>query len=1012
MNKKKWLKPVIVLAVLAVIAAGGYTAYQNLLGGRGVSASKEDILNVLGSMKGYLIVIAIVIIAVIAAFIVSARKYFAGIKRLVIRSQSLAAGLIVIVVCVNLICQGPMQALLTVSAGVKGEMSEETMASSGETALQIAREGIILLKNENNALPLSSDTRKLNVFGWSSTNPMYGGTGSGAFDSSENLVTLFQGLEMAGYELNQDLKVFYEKFEDTRPDIGMYIQDWTVPEPKMKDYDKKSIFEGAQEFSDTALIVITRSGGEGADLPMSITDEDTVKQAAATGSGARYTSYKDDVDPERSYLELTNREKEMVERVNESFENVIVIINAANTMELGWVNDYEHINGVIWCPGPGERGFQALGEVLSGTVNPSGKTVDTYLYDLFSSPAVNNIGNMEYDNLDDVVNSGADENYKAHFVNYVENIYVGYKFYETAAEEGLINYDETVQYPFGYGLSYTNFEQTLIEVEEKDGTVTVKVDVKNTGSVAGKEVVEVYYDPPYTSGGIEKASVNLIQFAKTEILEPGDTQSVEVSFTLEDMASYDYQNNGSYVLEAGDYEISIRTDSHNIIDSKTVTVDKDIIYNEDHDGARSTDTVTAVNRFGFAQGDVTYLSRADGFANYEEAVAAPSSYSMSDEAKAGFITNAVYDTKDYESSEDTMPATGVSGSMTLEDLAGKEYDDPEWDNLLDQMTIDEMKSLISMGGYTTAAVNSIGLAATIETDGPTGLHSNFTELEGTNFPSIVMLASTWNKELAGQRGELIGLQGQELGITGWYGPAMNIHRTAFSGRNFEYYSEDAVLSGIMAASEVAGAKKYNMQTYVKHFALNDQECNRIGMLCTWSNEQAIREIYLKPFEMAFKIGGSEQAMSSYNYIGNQWAGACSALLKDVLRGEWGVQATVVTDWYGGYGYMNADLAIRGGGDRMLTTTDMAGLLDTSSATAVSRMREACHNILYSLTRSSLMEGTGQGITQWQQILNYVNIAAAAVVVLTELLTVLLAVRLMKKKKAQAAAATDTEPKQE
>lgn len=230
-----------------------------------------------------------------------------------------------------------------------------------------------------------------------------------------------------------------------------------------------------------------------------------------------------------------------------------------------------------------------------------------------------------------------------------------------------------------------------------------------------------------------------------------------------------------------------------------------------------------------------------------------------------------------------------------------------------------------MGGYTTAAVNSIGLAATIETDGPTGLHSNFTELEGTNFPSIVMLASTWNKELAGQRGELIGLQGQELGITGWYGPAMNIHRTAFSGRNFEYYSEDAVLSGIMAASEVAGAKKYNMQTYVKHFALNDQECNRIGMLCTWSNEQAIREIYLKPFEMAFKIGGSEQAMSSYNYIGNQWAGACSALLKDVLRGEWGVQATVVTDWYGGYGYMNADLAIRGGGDRMLTTTDMAGL---------------------------------------------------------------------------------------
>lgn len=1000
MKGKKWLKPIVAVIVLAVIAVAGYQVYQNLMGGRGVSASKEDILNVLNAMKNYLIVIGLVVAAVIVLFIVSAFRRFAGMKRLLMRSQSMAFGLIAIVICANLICQGPLQALLTVSAGVKGEMSDETVQKSQETALQIAREGIVLLKNENGALPLDENTKKLNVFGWASTNPLYGGTGSGAFTDSGNQITLLQGLEMAGYEINQELVDFYVKEEDTRPEIGMYIQDWTVPEAKMKDYEKKDIFENAQEFSDTALIVIARSGGENEDLPESITDEDTVKEAATTGHGARYTSHKDDVDPEKSYLELTNREEEMVEKVNECFENVVVIINSANTMELGWVEKYDHINGVIWCPGPGESGFQALGEILNGTVNPSGKTVDTYVYDVIHTPTENNRGRIAYDNTDDLVNAGSDTNYTAHFVNYVEGIYVGYKFYETAAEEGLIDYDEVVQYPFGYGLSYTEFEQTLLSVEEKDGTVTVKTEVKNTGDTAGKDVVEVYYNPPYKNGGIEKASANLIQFAKTSELEPGASEEITVSFTLEDMASYDDLENGCYVLEAGEYEISIRSDSHHVLDAKNITVEQDVIYNTENDGARSTDKEAATNRFDFARGDVTYLSRADGFANYEEATAAPADYSMSDEVKEGFVTNATYNPDDYTDSEDTMPTTGAKGSLTLEDMVGLDYNDPEWEKLLDQITLDEMKNLISVGGYTTAAVESIGLSATIETDGPTGLHSNFTTLEGTNFPSIVMLAATWNQDLARTRGEMIGLQGQELGITGWYGPAVNIHRSAFSGRNFEYYSEDATLTGIMAAQETAGAKKYNMQTYVKHFALNDQEAERTGMLCVWSNEQAIREIYLKPFEMVFKDGGAEQAMSSYNYIGNQWAGACSALLNDVLRGEWGVQATVVTDWYGGYGYMNADLALRNGGDRMLTTTDMASLLDTESATAVTAMRNACHNILYSLTKSSMMTGVGQGMALWQQILLYVNIAVAAVVALIEIITVFLALRLRKEKKLQ------------
>lgn len=986
MKERKWLKPVLAIVILCAVAAGIYFAVSNLLGGRGVAASTEDILTVLRSVLPYLIVIGVAILAILAAFIVSSVVKMSGGKKKTIRTQTVVAAILAILISVNLICVGPMSALLNVSAGTAGELSEETAEQSYALAKEIAQEGIVLLKNDDGALPLDQSVTKLNVFGWSSTNPLYGGTGSGEFADTEHMVTLLQGLEKAGYELNQELVEFYQRYSEERPDIGMYIQDWTVPEPTIREYERKDLFEEAKAFSDTAVLVISRSGGEGADLPRSITDEDTVAQAAQTGSGVRYTSNKEDVDPSKHYLELTNREIDLVERLNEEFQNIIVIINAANPMELGWIETYENINGVVWCGGPGEFGFEALGEVLSGTVNPSGRLVDTYLYDLTQSPNYNNFGNFEYDNVAQLVNrAGSDDNYTATFVNYVEGIYVGYKFYETAAEEGLIDYENVVQFPFGFGLSYTTFTQEIAEVTQQDNEITVKVKVTNTGTVAGKDVVQVYYTPPYTNGGIEKASVNLVEFAKTGLLESGASETVEVSFLLEDMASYDVQGYGCYVLEAGNYDISIRSDSHTVLDSETVAVSADIIYDDSHDGARSSDAEAAVNRFDFAAGEVTYLSRADGFANYDEATAAPTDFSMSDEAMSGFLSNANYNPADDADGSESIPTTGASNGLTLADLAGAEYTDERWDLLLDQMTVAEMSTLISVGGYMTSAVPSIGLQATVETDGPSGLHSNYTDLAGTNFPAPVMIASTWNKELARERGELVGRQGQELGISGWYGPAMNIHRSAFSGRNFEYYSEDAVLSGLIAAQEVAGAREYNMQTYIKHFALNDQEGNRTRMLLTWSNEQAIREIYLKPFEMAFKDGGAKSVMTSYNYIGNEWAGACDALLNQVLRGEWGVNCVVITDWFGGYGYMNADLAIRNGNDRMLTTTDAAALQDTDSATARNAMRTACHNILYSIAHSNVVMQSGAGMALWMKTLVAVDVAGAIVIVLIEAL---------------------------
>ena len=409
----------------------------------------------------------------------------------------------------------------------------------------------------------------------------------------------------------------------------MWAQDWTLPEPTADTYSD-DMMNNAKEFSDTAMVVITRVGGEGADLP---TD---VSQVTYTNNSDEYN----DFEPGEHYLQLSQTERNMLDLVCENFDNVVVVYNGANAMELGFLNEYEQIKGALWCPGTGQSGFNALGSILSGEVNPSAKTSDTFVADLTATPTANNFGAMYYDNMDEfnVVSVGAtgeEETSTPSFVNYVEGIYVGYKFYETAAVEGLINYDETVVYPFGYGLSYTTFTQEMGEITESDGTISFDVTVTNTGDVAGKDVVEVYYNPPYTNGGIEKASANLIAFEKTETLEPGASETVTISFKAEDMASYDYQNAKAYVLEAGNYEISINSDSHNVIASRTYNVPETITYSGEN--GRSTDAQTATNVFDYAAGEFTYLSRADGFANYAEATAAPTTYTLPEDQKETFI---------------------------------------------------------------------------------------------------------------------------------------------------------------------------------------------------------------------------------------------------------------------------------------------------------------------------------------------------------------------------------------
>ena len=945
-----------------------------------LSVNMDDVINVLNSCKPYLIALAIVLVLAIGVSIAAVKVQKP--KRQLLRKEAWLAFFLAFVVIVNLICFIPMSSMISLVMG-NGTITEETSEESKELVQKIAEEGIVLLKNEDNMLPLAENS-SLNVFGWASTNPCYGGTGSGSLSDAYPTVSLLQGLEDAGFQLNTELSDFYTAYRADRPEVGMWAQDWTLPEPTAASYTEEML-DNAKAFSDTAMVVITRVGGEGADLP---TD---VSQVTYEDNS---TEYKD-FEAGEHYLQLSRTEKDMLDLVCENFDNVVLVYNGANPMELGFVNEYSQIKSAIWCAGTGQSGFEALGEIVAGEINPSGKTVDTFVSDLTETPTWNNFGSFVYDNVDEYKyvatnrHTGNEDTNLPTFVNYVEGIYVGYRFYETAADEGLIDYDKTVVYPFGYGLSYTSFTQEMGDLTEQDGTISFDVTVTNTGAVAGKDVVEVYYNPPYTNGGIEKASANLIAFDKTELLEPGASETVTISFSAEDMASYDEKGAGCYVLEAGDYEISIQSDSHNQIDSRIYTVADTVTYDEDN--ARSTDAQAAVNHFDYAEGEVTYLSRADGFANYAEATAAPENYSMSDEVKSVFINNGVYDPEKYNDASDEMPTTGAKNGMTLAELRGASYDDERWETLLDQLTISDMDTMIALGGYQTAAAASVDKASTVDCDGPASINNNFTGVGSVGFPSAVMIASTWNTDLALEFGESIGKMADEMDVSGWYAPAMNTHRSAFAGRNFEYYSEDGVLAGRIAANAVIGAEEYGVYAYIKHFALNDQETNRNVMLCTWANEQSIREIYLRPFEIAVKDGGAKAVMSSFNYVGAEWAGASSALCNTVLRDEWGFRGFVLTDYFGVYGYMNSDQAIRGGTDCMLVAydTETNHVKDTSSATGVKAMRQACKNIMYTVvnSRAYAEENLNTGLPTWQIMAIAIDVVLGAAIIGLEVLTV-------------------------
>lgn len=728
---------------------------------------------------------------------------------------------------------------------------------------EIVNEGIILLQNNDNYLPYEKDV-KVNVFGISAHNFRYGGGGSGA-TSDLRAIGFYDALDEVGIKYNTDLKDFYGNLTNTSKEGAGFIQVIEgmfglnkVEEPE-KGHLTEVVLNQAKEYSDNAIIVLTSSGSEASDF----TNEQ---------------------------LTLSQNKRDLIETVTSNFDNVTIIINAGNAIELGFVEEYPQIKSVVWTGTPGPFGTRSLANVLIGNINPSGRTTDTYAYNPSSSPASVNFGDYQYENLN-----------KA-FIVYQEGIYVGYRYYETFYQNDEVGYQNTVQYPFGYGLSYTTFAWETINQTNDNETIYVDVKVTNTGDKAGKDVVQLYYSAPYYEGGIEKSAIELGTYEKTSLLQPGESEIVSLTLNTRDMASYDYKNEQAYILENGVYEIKVSRDVHNPIDTFNYTVNETIIYREDEDTK-----VTYENRFDYADGDYTYLSRNDWEGTY------PNDDTLSTIAPQD-VVDKVNDTAIPTNKESTLQY-GIDKEIQLESLKDIDINDPLWDEFIDQFTANELIHLVTHGAYKTVGFEKYGIQQSKLMDGPAGISFFFGTYDTAGYPSELLIATSWNKELAYKMGEAVGKEANAYGVQGWYAPAMNLHRTPQGGRNFEYFSEDPVVSGTIGSAMAKGAEDQGIVVFMKHFVLNDQETNARSGILVWSNEQAIRELYLKPFEMTVKNSNIHGAMSSFSYIGPVWAGANSDLLYGILRDEWGFKGMVSSDAV--FGFMKAQDAIVNGNDLML-----------------------------------------------------------------------------------------------
>lgn len=896
---------------------------------------------------------------------------------------------------------------------VTDEEREATMAAGRALAERVEAEGIVLLRNEDDALPMPSSLTKVNVFGWAST--QWVGSGSGSGQVTGSVMGLLDALSERGVTYNHELTDMYRSFYGERAYKGAGALNSKASEycrlyePKITDRSCYSddLLANAERFSGAAIVVIGRVMGESIDAPA------TQYKVCERGGEV-------DVDVTRGYLELSREEEALLRYVGATYDRVVVVVNSTNTMELGELETIPGIDAALLVGTTGEVGARAVADALWGDVNPSGRTTDTFAYDFTTAASWANSGAMGegiYTNGEGLypadgtvnVNVGVSETYDAvRFVDYVEGIYVGYRWYETADAEGFWDgeknehgsgYEAVVQYPFGYGLSYTDFSWEIVDRSHADGAavardseVSLTVRVTNAGEVAGRDVVQLYCSPPYTPGGIEKASTVLVAFAKTGLLEPGESRDVTLSFTLDDVASYDcYDSNDNgfagYELERGSYAVELKRDAHTLAacDGARTEVrlpadarcEKDLrtgaVVENRFTGEAAVDGVSVDGSDSGA--DIRYLTRADFAGTFPRAGSADremtanvSALNLYDEQQVEADARRYEDDllDSFEQPESTSAGRhwrlSSGGSLTkLGVELGEDYDDPRWEIVLDYLSLEDMERLVLHGYLATARIDGVGKPLTKEVDGPAQVGS-FNQLTyGVGYPAPSVLAQTWSAGLAREYGAQLGREAAVLGVDGLYAPCANVHRTPMGGRNYEYFSEDPLVCGTMAAEVVSGAHETGTYCYLKHFAVNNQDSYR-DSLYTWLTEQTLRELYLRPFQLAVE-GGTTGLMTSYNRIGAVWAGGSYALLTDMLRGEWGFEGSVITDYADHQQYMSADQALRAGGDLFMDgvfrngsfsfgyTQDELSLArgtdEAARATSyLSNLRRASKNVLY------------------------------------------------------------------
>lgn len=859
---------------------------------------------------------------------------------------------------------------------------EELVDHETEFSKQLVAEGIVLMRNQDNVLPLESG-KKISLFGIGSAKFVYSGLGSGAIDTSKT-TSLKDALEAEGFQVNPDLYSVYEKSEarvGKEEDPSTYLD---------------SVADSVKEYNDAAIVVISRNGAEAQDLT-------------------------------EDQLSLSDAEMSLVKYANDNFDDVIVMLNTANAIEMGWSDSqyFPNIKACMWVGYPGQEGITSIAKALTGEVNPSGRLVDTYAYDAMSAPATQIFEYGEWTNTNNEENGP-----KNAYTVYGESIYIGYRYYETRYEDTVLgqgnastadseyDYTKQVQYPFGYGISYTQFDYSDFSLTENGDNFTAQVTVTNSGDVAGKDVVEVYFQSPYTDYDrenlVEKSAVELCGFEKTGELAPGESETVSIDIPKETLRAYDYTNAKTYIVDDGTYYFAIGDDCHqalnNILAAKGYTTadgmdadgDDSLVgtyeQKEFDNTTYAKDAATGneiTNQFDYGNiqtydDSYVYLTRNDWTGTWPTIYGEPNEKGRYNaEATEEFVqlsqNNIYQDDPDAE-----MPTTNSGDNINLITMRGKDYDDEEWDAILDCLTVDEMVEMVRLGGWQTMAIDSISKPMSSDQDGPAGISGELimSDVDCMGYPNQELLAATWNKELALEFGKCIGEDGLSVNVQGWYAPGAGTHRTPLGGRNFEYYSEDTYLAGSMCANEVAGAQSKGMYCYLKHLVLNDQEQRRYG-ISTFTTEQALRELYLTPFEMAVKDADCHGMMAAFNGIGGIWCGASKELITNVLGNEWGFHGIIVTDYASANdGYMFIDAGLQAGTDLWLNTdSEVYKMGDVSdNATLVTALRNASHDILYTVVNSSAMNGIDENVVVkkvlplWQYWLIAFDIAMAVIII--------------------------------